>query len=372
MRSGRWSRVTAATAGAVLGLAGTSVPVQATPAAATQVTVGYAVFDRTTNAFTAQSNATIRFRAASVVKLLIALDLLWERGTPAGLPAADRQALDSMLSSSDDDAADTFWDRGGSAGIVNRMVSRLGLQDTAPPPAPHEGYWGYTAMSPADTVRVYRYVLDSAPPAVRQYLMDQLRHSTRCASDHFDQSFGIRSAFASPWAVKQGWSGFGVRGDCDGEPAEPTTSAPGFEIPGLDLTRRALHTTGTVGPADRSIVAVFTLHPVGTSFGAASNTLTAATRALTVPGATPVDGSWFGTWATRVTVRAAPSTSSDVVGTLPAGIDVAVRCQKVGQLVNADGYENQWWAYLPERGGYMTNIYISSPGSKLPGVSDCR
>jgi uncharacterized protein YraI len=60
-----------------------------------------------------------------------------------------------------------------------------------------------------------------------------------------------------------------------------------------------------------------------------------------------------------------------VVGVLPAGIDVAVRCQKAGQLVQAEGYENEWWAYLPDRGGYMTNIYISSPDNKLPGVADC-
>lgn len=371
MRVSRWLRVSAAAACAVLGLVSTSVPAEAKRAAAAGVTVGYAVFDRTTNTFTAQSNATTRFRSASVVKLLIALDYLWERGTPVGIPAADRQALDAMLRSSDDDAANDFWDRGGSASIVDRMVSRLGLQDTAPPPAPHEGYWGYTALSPADTVRIYRHILDGTP-AVRDYIMGQLRQSTRCASDQFDQSFGIRSAFAAPWAVKQGWSSFGARGDCDGRPAETATSAPGFEIPGLDLTRPALHTTGTVGAGDRSIVAVFTLHPIGTSFGAASNTLTAATRALTVPGAAPVDRSWFGTWGTRVKVRAAPTTSSEVVGTLPAGIAVAVQCQQAGELVSVEGYQNNWWAYLPERGGYMTNIYVSSPDNKLPGVVDCR
>ena len=70
-------------------------------------------------------------------------------------------------------------------------------------------------------------------------------------------------------------------------------------------------------------------------------------------------------------MRATPSLSGDIVGYLPAGIDVSVRCQKIGELVRAEGYENEWWAYLPERDGYMTNIYISSPDNKLPGVSDC-
>jgi beta-lactamase family protein len=364
-------RALTAAACAVLGIVGISVPTAAHGAAADGVTVGYAVFDRTTGSFTAQSNATTRFRSASIVKLLIALDYLWDRGTPDAIPAADRRALDAMLRSSDDNAASDLWDRGGSASIVNRMVARLGLQNTAAPPAPHDGYWGYTATSPADTVRVYRHVLDGTA-AIRDYVMGQLRQSTRCASDQFDQSFGIRSAYAAPWAVKQGWSGFGSRGDCDGNPADPATSAPGFEIPGLDLIRPALHTTGTAGPGDRSIVAVFSLHPVGTSFGAASTTLTAATRALPVAGATPVDGTWFGTWGSRVKVRAAPTTQSRVVGTLPAGIAVAVRCQQAGEVVDAEGYRNEWWAYLPERGGYLTNIYMSSPDNKLPGVPDCQ
>jgi hypothetical protein len=364
MRAVRWRYAAAALAATVLGLAETTVPAGADSGE----TIGYAVFDRTTNTFTAQSNATMPFRSASVVKLLIALDYLWDRGTPAD---ADRAALDAMLRSSDDAAANDFWLRGGSARIVDRMVDRLVLQNTDPPPAPHQGYWGYTAISPADTVRIYRYVLDGASATIRDYLMGRLRQSTRCASDQFDQSFGIRSAFASPSAVKQGWSGFGGRGDCDGEPADPRTSVPGFDIPGLDLTSRALHTTGTVGAGDRSIVAVFTLQPISTSFGAASNRITAVTRGLTVAGATPVSGAWFGTWGSRVKVRATPSLSGRIVGYLPAGIEVAVGCQKAGELVDAEGYQNEWWAHLPERGGYMTNIYVRSPGNKLPGVANC-
>jgi hypothetical protein len=39
--------------------------------------------------------------------------------------------------------------------------------------------------------------------------------------------------------------------------------------------------------------------------------------------------------------------------------------------VVVDPYRNEWWAYLPQYGGYMTNIYIRSPGNTLPGVPDC-
>ncbi|MBN1172153.1 MAG: hypothetical protein JXA67_08255, partial [Micromonosporaceae bacterium] len=178
------------------------------------VTAGIAVYDRQTGTFTEQQNATMQFRAASVVKLLIALDYLWELGPSYAVSTADRARLDAMLRSSDDAVASDLWTEGGNGAIVNRMITRLGLQNTAPPPSTLPGYWGYTAMTPADTVRVYRYILDSAPAVVRDLIMGNLRQSTRCAVDGFDQWFGIPSAFNRPWAVKQGWSGFGAQGTC--------------------------------------------------------------------------------------------------------------------------------------------------------------
>jgi uncharacterized protein YraI len=72
-----------------------------------------------------------------------------------------------------------------------------------------------------------------------------------------------------------------------------------------------------------------------------------------------------------VRVRSAPDTSASPVGTVPAGGDVRVRCQKRGREVVVDPYRNDWWAYLPEYGGYMTNIYIRTPANRIPGVPDC-
>jgi hypothetical protein len=68
---------------------------------------------------------------------------------------------------------------------------------------------------------------------------------------------------------------------------------------------------------------------------------------------------------------ATPSTSATVVGTVPSGAEVFVACQREGQEVVVDPYRNTWWAYLPQYGGYMTNIYISSPDNMLPGVRLC-
>ncbi|WP_454321119.1 hypothetical protein [Streptomyces phaeoluteigriseus] len=353
------------------------------PAAATAldippgVTAGVAVFDRQTGTFSEQHNPRMRFRSASVVKLLIALDHLWNRGPDYILPPDDRARLDTMLRASDDASASYYWSRNGGGPIVDRMVARLGLADTAGPPAGYPAVWGYTALSAADTVRIYRYLLDSAPEPVRTLVMGNLRQSTRCGTDGFDQRFGIPASFERPWAVKQGWSGFGDSGGCSNTTAVAGTGGAVAGTGGavaandVDLTQRALHTTGTVGAADRSIVAVFTLHPTGTPFGAAYTDLDRLVRSLNVPGAVHPAGTWFGTWGTDVRVRAGATTSSAVLTELPAGVEVLIRCQKQGRRVEVPPYVNDWWAYLPLYGGYITNIYVRSPDNTLPGVPLC-
>ncbi|GHB26010.1 hypothetical protein GCM10010346_57030 [Streptomyces chryseus] len=339
------------------------------------VTAGVAVFDRHTGTFTEQLNTAGQFRSASVVKLLIALDVLWNRG-PDALPAADRSRIDSMLRGSDDAAASTFWANNGSGAIVDRMVTRLGLTDTARPPSTHPGYWGYTALSARDTVKIYRYLLDSAPAAIRDYVLGNLRQSTRCATDGYDQHFGIAGSFNRPWAVKQGWSGFSSGGctattaTAANEPAGTVARTPaGAEA--VDLARPALHTTGVVGAGDRSIVAVFTLHPGGTSYGKAYTDVGRLTRSLNVPGASRPAGTWIGTWGSGVRVRTQATTASGAVTTLPAGVEVLVGCQKRGQQVSVPPYTNDWWAHLPQYGGYMSNIYLSVPENQVPGVPVC-
>ncbi|MEE1752173.1 hypothetical protein PUR26_06715 [Streptomyces sp. SP18CS02] len=348
------------------------------------VTAGIAVYDRETGRFTEQVDVDRPFRSASVVKLLIALDVLWDRGPGSGIPEQERPRLEAMLRSSDDAQASHYWAQRGGAALVGRMVPRLGLTGTLPPPAGYPAYWGYTAITAADTVRVYRHVLDVAPAVVREFVMDNLHRSTRCANDGFDQYFGIPSAFEGPWAVKQGWSGFSSGGcTADGgtpvpatRPQEPATvhadgdgGARGARA--LDLVSEALHTTGTVGPGDRTIVAVLTLHPDKTSYGAASSGVTRLTDSLDVPGARRPAGSRFGTWGSGVRVREATTTASAAITTLPAGIEVLVGCQKRGQTVSVPPYVNDWWAYLPQYDGYVTNIYLDSPDNKLPGVRDC-
>ncbi|MGC9538140.1 hypothetical protein [Streptomyces sp. UG1] len=340
------------------------------------LSAGVAVLDRQTGTFTEQLNSSTRFRSASVVKLLLALDHLWNRGPDHTVPAADRAWLEPMLRGSDDDAASDYWSDNGGTAIITRMVSRLGLEDTAPPPTGYEGYWGYTALSARDTVTIYRYLLDSAPVPVRDFVMENLRRSTRCASDGFDQHFGVAGAFEKPWAVKQGWSGFSYEEGTCGPPrtaatTDPASPAPAAAAADVDLTRPALHSTGTVGAGDRSIVAVFTLHPVGTSYGKAYTDVGRLTRSLNVPGATRPAGWWYGTWSDHVNVRPGPGTGNAPITQLPAGVEALVGCQARGEEVHVPPYTNEWWAYLPQYNGWISNIYINSPDNRMPDVKDC-
>ncbi|MEV3967439.1 hypothetical protein AB0K68_04760 [Streptomyces sp. NPDC050698] len=345
---------------------------------------GVAVFDREAGTFTEQINASAQFRSASIVKLLLVLDFLWDRGPDYTIPPADRARLEPMLRGSDDNAANHYWSTYGGPAIIKRMTDRsaVGLRDTAAPPAGYEGFWGYTAISARDTVAIYRYILEKAPAPVRDFIMDNLRRSTRCsATDHFDQHFGVAGAFDRPWAVKQGWSGKFAEGTCGPDTAssasraEPAAPAPRGAAPraaaGVNLTRPALHTTGTVGPDDRSIVAVLTLHQDGTSYGKAYTDLGVLTRSLNVPGAKRPAGTWFGTWGELVSVRRGPSTGDDRMTRLPAGVEVLVGCQIRGEEVSVPPYTNDWWAYLPQYGGYISSIYISSPDNRLPNVPEC-
>jgi hypothetical protein len=267
---------------------------RAAPVVPVDTTAGYLVYDRTTRRIVAQSAATTRFRSASLVKLLIALDYLQGR---TSVSAADQKLLDSMLRSSDDSAASTLWVRRGYEQVVVRMVRLIGLVDTAPPT--DRRYWGYTAVSAADVVRIYNYVLDRATPFARNLILGDLERSTQCAVDGFDQSFGIPRAVTGTRAVKQGWSGYGstpARPCVEGRVTSPPDAASrqaaeeapqamadsrptALAVPALDLSRRAMHTSGLVD-SRRRVIAVLTLSPKTKSYEAQSSTITSITRTL--------------------------------------------------------------------------------------------
>ena len=175
-------------------------------AAASGATISVAILDRGTRQMVTNGNSQI-VGTASVAKLFIADDLLLQESqgrTP--LSGDDRQALDIMLQSSDDGAAERFWNQDGAGAIVNQVASRYGLAATTPP---NDGRWWNTMSSATDLIRYYDMLLDGSGglPAERANLIvGDLAQSTPHGDDGYPQRFGIPDGlYAEPVAVKQGW-----------------------------------------------------------------------------------------------------------------------------------------------------------------------
>jgi hypothetical protein len=147
---------------------------------------------------------------ASVAKLFIADDLLsHDSSSPDGtaqLSSADRQALDSMLQSSDDGAAETFWAARGGETIVDGVAGRYGLTSTTPP---SDGRWWNTMSSASDLVHYYDMLLNGSGGLSgerAEIIVNDLAGSTATGADGYPQRFGIPDGlYAETVAVKQGW-----------------------------------------------------------------------------------------------------------------------------------------------------------------------
>ncbi|QLL09182.1 hypothetical protein [Mycobacterium vicinigordonae] len=190
------------------GLAGVPERVQQATeqATATGATLAVAILDRVTHQLVSNGNNQI-IATASVAKLFIADELLLrESAGQAVLSADDRQALDLMLQSSDDGAAERFWGEDGGDTIVARVAGRYGLTSTAPP---SDGRWWNTISSAEDLIRYYEGLLDGSgglPRDRARLIVDDLAHSTPTGIDGYPQRFGIpEGLYGEPVAVKQGW-----------------------------------------------------------------------------------------------------------------------------------------------------------------------
>ena len=203
--------------------------------------IGLMVLDRETRREVA-AGSTARWATASVVKLFIADDLLLRQ---PNLSPDDRALFDVMLRSSDDSAAEVFWNRGGGSAIINRVTARYGLTSTSPP---GNGRWFNTITSAQDLVRYYDMLLSGAgglPPERANRIMSNLAASTPTAPDGtqpggiYPQRFGIpEGLYAETVAVKQGWM-------C-------CVSSDWMHL-----------STGVVGPDRRFIMVVYALQPTG-------------------------------------------------------------------------------------------------------------
>jgi hypothetical protein len=175
-------------------------------AAGAGATLSIAILDRATHQLISNGNPQIP-GTASVAKLFIADEvLLQESQGKTTLSPEDHQALDTMLRSSDDDAAEKFWDQDGGDAIITDVATRYGLTSTTPP---SDGRWWNTISSPNDLIRYYDKLLDGSgglPRERARLIFSDLAQSTPTGIDGYPQRFGIPDGlFAEPVAVKQGW-----------------------------------------------------------------------------------------------------------------------------------------------------------------------
>jgi len=218
------------------------------------------VLDRDTGQ-TVSSGAGQTFPIASVVKLFIADDLLLQESEgETTLSAADRRSLDIMLRSSDDSAAQMFWDRSGGNAVIARVKARYGLAGTT---APYNGHWDVTTSTASDLVRYYDMLLNGSgglPPEQADIIVNNLAQSTPAGNDGYPQRFGIpEGLYAEPVAVKQGWFCCWNGGN-------------------------QLHvSTGIIGPDRRYVMAMSSLDP--TDAATARENMTAAVKTM-FPGGT--------------------------------------------------------------------------------------
>jgi hypothetical protein len=213
------------------------------------------VLDRNTDQLISNGNGRT-IAIASVAKLFIADDLLLRDSKgQTRLSPAERKSLDIMLRSSDDSAADSFWNRGGGGAIINRVAARYGLRSTAPP---GNGRWWNTISTAADLVRYYDTLLDGSgglPSDRASIILSNLSQSTPTGiSDGYPQRFGIPDGmFAAPVAVKQGWM------CCVGD----------------DWMHLS---TGVIGPDRRYVMAIVSMQPGNDA--TARNTITQAVKTM--------------------------------------------------------------------------------------------
>lgn len=224
-------------------------------AAASGAEIDTVVLDRTTGQI-ASSGANSSFPIASVVKLFIADDLLLQESEgKTTLSPDDRAALDRMLRSSDDSAAQTFWDRSGGVAIIARVKARYGLGGTT---APWNGHWDVTTSTAGDLVRYYDMLLNGSgglPPEQAEIILGDLAQSTPAGLDGYPQRFGIPDGlYGEKVAVKQGWFCCWNGGN-------------------------QLHvSTGVIGPDRRYVMAIGSLDP--TSEAAARDNITQAVKTI--------------------------------------------------------------------------------------------
>lgn len=168
-------------------------------------TVGVVVRDRQTGAVWRNENANTLVWTESTIKLAMTVDLFQrDRAGKITLSSSDRDLIQRMLHSSDDNAADALWGKYAGADHLafNDDFPQYGMTSLVPERgyANFFPYWGFQKCTPNDLDRLINYVLTNLPSDTRDYIVNQLRNVAA------DQQWGVWAAgpAAAP-GNKDGW-----------------------------------------------------------------------------------------------------------------------------------------------------------------------
>jgi hypothetical protein len=194
------------------------------------VRVAAVVLDRASGTVLVSRDADVSYPSLSLLKIMIAADVL-TNGWPdaaadatraAALPesadasVADQSAEDvplpapedpvqlhavltRMIATSDDAVAGDLYGAAGGDELVDRVALRYGLTGTNP--TPDGTYWGNVQVTAADMATLLAGVLTD--PRAAPVIGPAMRASTAIAADGVDQRFGMRLVPGA--GSKQGW-----------------------------------------------------------------------------------------------------------------------------------------------------------------------
>jgi hypothetical protein len=212
-----------------------------------------AVLDRETGEVALGARASEPYYTASLSKVVVAVDAL-DRRRLEGLVVTDPDIdlLRQAIGPSDDGAMNALWSRFDGAGAAGRVSSRLRLPGPTAPLDPSQ--WGEMSMPAGDSVLIWQHIVEEMPAADRDLLLSAMDAAPPTAADGFPQTFGLLAPAVDgpggPGAVaKQGWM-------C------------------CFSGKYYMHSTGTVGPDHRFIVALLTRLPRAPGWEAARQELT--------------------------------------------------------------------------------------------------
>ncbi|AVT31193.1 hypothetical protein C6361_18825 [Plantactinospora sp. BC1] len=183
--------------------------------------LGWALLDRESGKISGSKNMTSTNSTESMIKVWIVSDYLRRLGdkTP---PSGTLKMASTAIRDSNDDSAETLYNRGGRGAVVDRLIKMCQLTDTRKvvPPGESSVWWSYTEMSPRDAVRMGECIKDgtAAGPKWTKWVLDEMtkvRGTTSARDQKLKQGggrWGIIDGLSEgvlaqgPVGIKNGWT----------------------------------------------------------------------------------------------------------------------------------------------------------------------